>query len=112
MAFTVFEVAFIANPPRSTLDFFSPSFKSRTALDTTVEMTIARDSQIFPMAVLTAISTALSSSVLLTEVEATIRAAEAFVDCWEAVRKAGQVLDHAGCASLQFAHFACPLSLF
>ena len=112
MAFTVFEVAFIASPPRSTLAFFSSSFKSSTALDTTVEMTMARDSHIFPMALATASSTAASSSALLTEDDATTFAAEALVDRWEAVWKALQVLDHAGCASLQFAHFACPLSLF
>ena len=96
MAFTVYEVACIANFPRSTLGFFSSRVRSRTALDTTVEMTTARDSHIFPMAVATASSTVVSSSVLLTADEATTRAAEALVDRWEAVRKAVQVLDHAG----------------
>ena len=84
------------------------AFKSRMALEITVEITVARDSHIFPMADFTSIS----KSFLLTEDELTILAAEAFAECWEAVKKALQVLVHAGCASLQFTHFAFPLSLF
>ena len=71
------------------------------ALETTVEITLARDSHRAPMAELIQVS----KSPLLTEEELTIFAAVGFGEALEAVMKATQVLDHAGCASLQFAHF-------
>ena len=73
MAFTVFVVTFMANPPWSTFGFFSSAFRSRMALDTTVAMTEARVSHNAPMAD----ATPTSNSLRLTEAEPTILAVEA-----------------------------------
>ena len=69
-----------------------------------MEMTGARDSQILP--------TAASKSLLDMEVELTTLVIVGCGELLEAVLNATQSFDHAGCASLQFAHFACSLSLF
>ena len=104
MALTAFAVVFKTSSDLLTLGFFSSTSKSRTALETTMEMTGARDSQIFP--------TAASKSLLDIEAELTTLAIVGCGEFFEAVLKAMQSFDHAGCASLQFAHFASSLSLF
>ena len=48
-------------------------------------------------------------SALPTDAELTTLAADTFDEFLEAAMKAEQLLDHAGCASLQFAHFAFSL---
>ena len=107
MALTVCAVVFIASSPRFILGFFCSASRSRIALETTVETTLANDSQRATMAVFTSVS----RSALPTVAELTILAADAFDEVLEAAMKAAQFLDHAGCASLQFAHFAFSLLL-
>ena len=107
MALTVCAVVFIASSPRFILGFFCSASRSRTALETTVATTLANDSQRVAMAVFTA----ACSSALPTVEELTTLAAVTFDESLEAAMKAAQLLDHAGCASLQFAHFAFSLLL-
>ena len=72
-----------------------------------VETTLANDSQRAAMAVFISVS----RSALPKVAELTTLAADAFDESLEAAMKAAQFLDHAGCASLQFAHFAFSLLL-
>ena len=98
MAYTVCVAAFRTKPPRSVtlpLPLLSSASRSRTAFETTVEMTPAKASQRAPMAFCISVSRLL----LLTEDELTILAAEEGLGrVLEAVMKAAQVLDQAGCA--------------
>ena len=107
MAFTVFAEVFKTRPPRSTLGFFSSASKSRTALETAKDTMLAMCSHRLDIAVLSS----PSRSLLLTDAELTTLAAVGLGEFLVAVVKAAQVFDHAGCASLQFAHFAFALSL-
>ena len=58
-----------------------------------------------------ALAISISISALDTEAELTIFEAVIFGTALDAATNAAQFLDHEGCASLQFAHFAFPLSL-
>ena len=77
------------------------------ALETTVETILANVAHRADILV----ATSVSKSFLLTEAELTTLAAVTLGGAAVAVMKAVQVFDHAGCASLQFAHFAFALSL-
>ena len=107
MALTVFTTIFLASPPTSFLGFFCSISRSKTALVTTTETTLAKASQIETIAVCISVP----RSALLTDAEATIWAAVAFDEDAEAAWKTAQLLDQAGCASLQFAHLAFSLLL-
>ena len=84
------------------LGFLSSDFRSSIDFETTVEMTWARDSHRRPIA--SPISA--SRSALDTEDELTTLEVVTLAEFLEAVMKAEQVLVQAGCAPVQFAHFA------
>ena len=108
IALTVFAVVFNTSSPLFTLGFFSSASRSRTALETTKEMTLAICDQRLAMAVLSS----PSKSFLLKVAELTTLDAVTLGKLLVAAVKAAQFFVHAGCASEQFAHFAFALSFF
>ena len=87
MAFTVFAVVFSTSSPQLTFGFLSSASKSRTALDTTMETTLARYSHSW----LIAVSSDVSSSALDMEADPTTPAAVTLGTVLEAAVKAEQL---------------------
>ena len=107
MAFTVFAEAFRTISPRFTLPFLRSDSKSRTVLETDIEITNAK----FSHSLAIALCIAVSISALEMEPELTIFEAVTLGDSLLAAMNDAQFFDHEGCASLQFAHFDFDLSL-